>query len=306
MRREVFICSAGHSGSTLLDMMLGSHPKVESTGELIHLPMDMALNRPCACGSPMQECSVWPDVMRHMGVDPRNDPYGLNLGYVTAKVGDSKRTSLWHQFWTRPKNALKYLELRYGIGLLDSLLPNFRTGTANTLAIYDHLRHRTGKAVVVDSSKHYLRAAALYLARPQSTRIVLLVRDGRGVFFSGLKRGFGRHYSLRAWNRHYRRALALLERHVPAEHRIVVHYEDLVSNPAAELQRLCDFIGIEFSPGMLTPGAVVHHNVNGNDMKFSDVKNLKLDMGWKTQMAPGDLAYFERKAGRLNRQFGYQ
>ena len=49
-----------------------------------------------------------------------------------------------------------------------------------------------------------------------------------------------------------------------------------------------------------------HHNVNGNDMKFSDLKNLKLDIGWKTQITKGDLAYFERRAGRLNRQFGYQ
>jgi hypothetical protein len=34
MQCNVFICSAGHSGSTLLDMMLGSHFASESVGEL--------------------------------------------------------------------------------------------------------------------------------------------------------------------------------------------------------------------------------------------------------------------------------
>lgn len=306
MHRDVFICSAGHSGSTLLDMLMGSHPHVESTGELVHLPMDMALNRSCACGSSMQKCIIWPRVMRHMGVDPERDPYGLNLGYVIAKVGDKKRTSRWHRWRTRPKNGLKYFQMRYGLAPVEWLLPDFRLGIANTLAIYDYLRHITGKRVVIDSSKHYLRATALYLARPQSTRIIQLVRDGRGVFYSGLKRGFGRRSSLLGWHQHYCRAIPLLNRHVPSEHRITVHYEDLVNDPAMELRRLCDFVGLKFTAAMLSPNEVVHHNVNGNDIKFSKIEGLQLDIAWEKQMSASDLAYFERKAGRLNREFGYQ
>lgn len=305
MKRDVFICSAGHSGSTLLDMMLGSHPRCESIGELVHLPMDMATNRNCTCGEPMQACSLWPEVMRRMGVDPVADPYALNLGYVIAKVGDKRRTSPLHRLLTRPKNALKYAELRYGAGWLGSLTPAFAEGITNTQAIYEHVRTLTGKEVVVDSSKHYLRAAALYRNRPDSTRVISLVRDGRGVYYSSLKRGFGRRYALNAWNNHYRRALAVLDRHVFPEHRMTVHYEDIVEDTRKTLERVCAFLGIDFSEAMLDFRSTVHHNVNGNDMKFSLATELRLDVAWKSQLKADDLAFFEMHAGELNRRLGY-
>ena len=43
--KYIFICSAGHSGSTLLDMLIGSHGQCESLGEVVLLPMEFALNR---------------------------------------------------------------------------------------------------------------------------------------------------------------------------------------------------------------------------------------------------------------------
>jgi len=304
-QRNVFICSAGHSGSTLLDMILGSHSTSESVGELINLPMDMALNRECACGSAMRACSLWPEVMHRMNVDPVRDPYALNLGYTIAKVGDAKRTSLLHRILTRPKIAMRYYQLRFGLPFLAALTPGFSQGISNTLAVYEHVRELTGKDAIVDSSKHYVRAAALYLAQPENTRIVVLVRDGRGVFYSGLKRGYGRDFSLRAWRNHYKRALALLDVHVPESHRMLVHYEDMVTDTERTISQLCDFLGIEFEPSMLNFRAVVHHNVNGNDMKFTSTSELRLDEAWKTKLEPADRDYFEQRAGQLNRRLGY-
>lgn len=304
-QRNVFVCSAGHSGSTLLDMLLGSHSTAESLGELINLPMDMALNRGCACGNPMRDCGLWPEVMHRMGVDPVVDPYALVLGYTLAKVGDVKRTSLLHRVLTRPKIAMKYYQLRYGLPFLNPLTSGFDLGIRNTLAVYDQVRALTGKTVIVDSSKHYVRAVSLYLNQPQQTRIVLLVRDGRGVFYSGLKRGFGRDFSLRAWHNHYKRAIELLDRHVPETHRILVHYEDMVTNTAQTVSKLCDFLGMAYEPSMLDFRAVTHHNVNGNDMKFTSTSELRLDEVWKSRLEPADRDYFERRAGLLNRRLGY-
>lgn len=303
--RNVFICSAGHSGSTLLDMMLGSHSTAESVGEVIHLPMDMALNKSCACGSPMRDCSLWPEVMRRMNVDPLGDPYALNLGYALAKVGDARSTSFFRRMLTRPKIALKYYQLCYNLSFLNALTPGFTQGINNTLAVYDQVRACTGKHVIVDSTKHYVRAAAIYLAQPQTTRVVVLVRDGRGVFYSNLKRGFGRAYSLRAWYNHYRRALELLDGQVPASHRILVHYEDMVTNTELTISRLCDFLDMDFEPTMLNFHAGVHHNINGNDMKFTATSELRLDESWKTKLEPADRHYFEQRAGSLNQHLGY-
>lgn len=304
-QRNVFICSAGHSGSTLLDMMLGSHSTAESLGELINLPMDMALNRGCACGSAMHDCNLWPEVMRRMGVDPMGDPYGLNLGYALAKVGDAKRTSALHKLFTRPKIAMRYYQLRYGLPFMNALTPGFTQGISNTLAVYDHVRALTGKRVIVDSTKHYVRAVSLYLAQPDTTRVVVLVRDGRGVFYSNLKRGFGRDFSLRAWHDHYAHALALLDKLVPAQYRTLVRYEDMVTNAGSTLSKLCDFLEMEFEPSMLDFRTVTHHNVNGNDIKFKSTSELRLDETWKNMLEPADWEYFEARAGALNQRLGY-
>jgi len=243
--------------------------------------------------------------MRRMGVDPFGDPYALNLGYAIAEVGDARRTSLLHRLLTRPKFAMKYYQLRYGLSFLAALTPGLTHGISNTLAVYDHVRAVTGKRVIVDSTKHYVLAASIYLAQPERTRVVILVRDGRGVFYSGLKRGLGRDSSLRSWRDHYKRALELLDRRVPEAHRTLVYYEDMVTNTERTISKLCDFLGMGFEPSMLDFSAVTHHNVNGNNIKFTSTSELRLDEIWKTKLDPADRNYFERRAGAMNRRLGY-
>jgi len=60
----LYICGAGHSGSTLLDMLLGSHSRIASLGEVINLPMDWATNNRCTCGAPVRDCALWSAVAR--------------------------------------------------------------------------------------------------------------------------------------------------------------------------------------------------------------------------------------------------
>lgn len=56
----LFILGLGHSGSTLLGRMLGSHPDAVYMGELLRL--EKALKNPadlCSCGVRVAECPVW-------------------------------------------------------------------------------------------------------------------------------------------------------------------------------------------------------------------------------------------------------
>jgi hypothetical protein len=55
--RIVFISSSGHSGSTLLDMLISSHPEVVSVGEVVRF--SSAPNSRCACGDKAWECPFW-------------------------------------------------------------------------------------------------------------------------------------------------------------------------------------------------------------------------------------------------------
>src|SRR3954454_11799506 len=54
----------GHSGSTILDILLGSGASVESVGELVSGLEWYEAGTRCACGGPMRECPYWAEVRR--------------------------------------------------------------------------------------------------------------------------------------------------------------------------------------------------------------------------------------------------
>lgn len=303
--RQVIICSTGHSGSTMLDMVIGSHPACESLGEMTLLPMEFAMNRSCTCGYEMYTCPLWSQAARRLGIDIKNNPYSLNLGYINAINGDpqiTRRAYSWNvKFWSR----VNYFKLRYDLPLPLALTRHFTDGIKNSMRMFELVRQLTGKDIVVDSSKQHSRAVSLYLADPEHTRLIILVRDGRGVFYSIIKRGFNRRLALNAWKRYYNNLLPLINRYVPEQHVMQIRYEDFVMHTELQCNRICEFLGIIYHPQMINFTSVVHHNVNGNDMRFRQDSKMHLDEKWKSALSIADAEYFEHHAGSMNRWFGY-
>lgn len=311
MTKCLYICGAGHSGSTLLDMLLGSHSRIASLGEIINLPMDWATNNRCTCGAHVRDCDVWSNVVhefeRKDGIDVTADPYSLNLGPIYAVVGDKRVTRGGYRVRRRLKAALHYLELRSGMfGALKPVLRGIHSGLQNNLTLFDLVGERLDADYVVDSSKVYMKAVGLYKLAPERIRIILLIRDGRAVYHSMRKRGFERQFSLDTWYTHFRRALPLIERQVDQTHVLTVKYEDLATDPARELERICAFAGLEFEPTMLDFKSKVHHNVNGNDMRFSNASEIRLDESWRSKLSKEEKQYFMVRAGWLNEKLGYR
>lgn len=309
-KTHVYICSAGHSGSTLLDMLLGSHPSCESLGELSLLPMDIAMGTHCGCGSHFHDCRLWSPILseyaREHGNDVWNDPYSLNLGYMAGVNVDRRKINALYKLRWKPVLALKYAQQRFGVPLLLPLVGVYDEGIRNILDLYDRVLRHTGKSVTIDSTKRYSNAAAIHQVRPANTRLILLVRDGRGVFYSGLKRGFSKSYSLKAWFNYYNRSMPLFKGRVPPGHVHTVKYEDLVRDPAGTLAGICEFLKIDFDAHMLDFRSVVHHNVNGNKMKIGSASELRLDDAWTRELSGADYDYFLRVAGKLNKALGYE
>lgn len=64
MSRLVFVAGLTHSGSTVLDLLLGSHPRLVGLGEVVPLlrPGNAMLDEPdrvCSCGEPLETCVFW-------------------------------------------------------------------------------------------------------------------------------------------------------------------------------------------------------------------------------------------------------
>jgi Sulfotransferase family len=310
MAKYIYICSAGHSGSTLLDLLLGSHSRIESLGEISFLSHDIAVDNRCTCGSPVRECHIWRSVVKQLssrfGVDILAHPYALHIDHPKAvDLIDNKHQT--HAYLARRKLllGLHYLRLRFGVRFLDPMLRSVRTTFATNMLIYETVREVLDVDMVVDSSKSYLKALGVYLSNPAEVRIILLMRDGRGVLWSSLKRKWSRNKSVIAWTKLYERALPLLERYVHAEHLLRVRYEALATDPVREASRICSFLQVEFEPAMLNFATVPHHSINGNNMRFMRSSQIRMDTEWRDRLSPEDLRYFERRAGRLNRRLGY-
>lgn len=309
--RYVYICSAGHSGSTLLDLLIGSHSRVASLGEVTHLPKNLSLNTRCGCGQPVRSCSAWTEIVKKMSVslkiDILKDPYALNLGYIDARVvvDKSHQTPLYN-LKRRISHALEYFLLRCDKGTIISLLKRSDQALENNLLLYEKAREVFDADITVDSSKHYLKALGLYRKVPGKLRIILLVRDGRAVLYSGLKRNRSRRQTVFSWKNHYKRALLLFDRYVDPAHILLVKYERLATTPEQELNRICGFLGLDYQEKMLDFSNYTHHVTNGNTrVIFSQSSIIRPDMAWKKELQEIDLNFFEKMAGKLNRKLGY-
>lgn len=311
--KVLYICSAGRSGSTLIDLVLGSHSQCMSLGEIEHLPKNLALNTPCSCGAAACECGFWRQVAARIkatrGKDILKSPYSFQVGlYKATRVIDTKFQTATYLRKRKMVLAIKHLEyvFRSEPKLLGPLTSSFDTGVANTFDLYDAVRFVSGKSILIDSSKEYRKAIALYRRNPEGVRIVVLTRDGRGVFNSERKSGFDREASLRPWLNYYKRGLPLIERNVAGEHRFNVRYEELASKPAEVTAALCEFAGIEFDPAMLNFRDTAHHILNGNDMRMGSGA-IRFDERWRNELGADDLAYFVGEGGlSMNQRLGYQ
>ena len=306
----IYICSAGHSGSTLFDLLLGAHSRIESLGEITQLPKNLALNTKCCCGRLITQCSVWQPVIEklnnRLGINIETNPYSLNLGFIRASVViDREQQTKWRGLVRKFAFAVRYAELFVGVSAGDISKRLLLEAVKNKRFLYDAVAETTNVDWVVDSSKHYLEAVNQYKTDPENTRVILLVRDGRAVYYSGIKHGFSRSAALDAWKNTYKRALPLLEKHIYKEHLLKVRYEDLASDTSAILQKICSAVGLEFESEMLNFRDSISHITNGNNMRFASTSEIKVDAAWQRKLNKDDLDYFNKNAGYLNEKLGY-
>lgn len=99
MGKVLYIAGLGHSGSTVLDMALGCHPKMVGLGEVIKIvqapPCELASQNftkiVCSCGENMEGCDFWSGAKERLLRVPAMDinrKYELLLKYFFEKYGD--------------------------------------------------------------------------------------------------------------------------------------------------------------------------------------------------------------------------
>lgn len=278
----VQVIGSGHCGSTLVDLMLGSHPDIFSCGELRTIYRGTIKegfsNVLCMCGKQLQDCEFWSAVIS--GVPEEYCSFLYDLGV------DANLISI--------ESFLSAFEMKKHM--------DFDTYLRANEALYESISKVTGKNIIVDSSKDTFRAALLEKSKNLNIITIHVIRDGRAVYWSYKKKYKSAFKGLWLW----------LGTNVKVErykHNFTkfyrIRYEDLVQNPKTMLTPILDQLGLTFSTDMLTLKREIKHHSGGNNMRFKKDQQIRLDESWRFHLKKRDLVLFYLTALWLNWFYRY-
>lgn len=158
----------------------------------------------------------------------------------------------------------------------------------------DQKRDRASKPIVgATVHRHFVRLLRVW---PRA-RFVHLIRDPRDVARSVMGMGWaGNVWTGSAKWIHAEEEWDALRRRLPAEDWCELRYEDLIADPERELTRLCEFIGVRYSPAMLS---------YPEDTTY-EAPNAAMGSQWKKKLTPSEVALVEGRVGSLLSSRGYE
>ena len=293
----LYIAGAGHSGSSLLDYLLGAAPDIVPLGEFHRLSIAPSERR-CSCLDTIANCPYWED-LRHFHADrtatrlPSWEDLPLSLQPSTPRERMGRTLTL----------AAIVVGLRYPPRTKYSR--GYQVVVQNSWEAYESIAIRHQAYAVVDSTKNPLRLFELYRSRPSQLYAIHLVRDGRAVAASQVRRTgaswLSAVLSWRATQFKVERALGA----VKADRRLLVRYEDLCKHPEQEINRIREHIGLA-TKTRLDRIDREGHMIPGNPVLLSGITEVRRDDRWVDEIPSWAEGLFRILAGSKNRSFGYQ
>ena len=331
--RVLAITGLERSGSTILDIVLGSHPDIESVGEVANLTVNGWISREslhgialknlrvpiCTCGkrldvlyvdTPDEACPFWTSVRREWV--ERTDPDRLK-SYSELRLNFER---------TRPAFLLQqYLRLLHERRRRSA---SFRSYAGLTRAFFESIRAVSRKPVIVDSTKSPVRTFALGMIPGIDLYVVHLVRDGRGVVAS-LRKTFEKDIQAGImWDHKGRPMWKAIARWIAMnlaaewvctqlgpKRTIRLRHEDLVADPRGALERIGSLVELDLTSvaDAISSGEPMQagHNVGGNRTKKSGIITLRPDaQEWRTALSPTEQRLSWVLMGWLMRRYGYK
>jgi Sulfotransferase family len=289
----IFIAGSGHSGSTLLERILGAMPGLVNVGELYNLYRrhDAPHQERCGCGELLAECPFWSKVCQHVyGDDDWDSEHLASVRRLQRRMARQRHI---------PQLLAPSLAGR-----------SFRQDVARYgetyTTLYQGIAAAAGASCVVDASKWPPQALALSRAG-LDVRVIHLIRDARGVAYSLSKRGVRRPHAVDGVTEMmHRKTVASASGWVARQTELSVmgrcgvrevrmRYDDLVSAPGNAVERALTGLGVPYSPadlGHIGADRVMvgaSHGIAGNPGRFvSGEITLRADETWRQQMPSRD------------------
>lgn len=284
----VYIIGDNRSGSTLLDYLLSFHPEAVSVGELHNLHgyynkvgVGKRTDWKCSCGSDFTECEYWTEIIRDAKIEKSSETgifYNENKWASIIHITHRKAIS----------NLLKKSEVQ----------SQGKKVAENRWRIYEAVWKKTGKKIIIDSSKNPFEAYFLNKFKVGQFKILLLERDIRAVAYSKMTRMDGFSFELKDYlnipSTNIFKIL-LTSYKVLWRNRIVcdeieskfsevgkVLYSELSANPNDTIRNISDFLKIQYFnvPERTNEKPFISHVIHGSP-SIRSTKKIEPDIRWQ-------------------------
>ena len=247
----IYITSLGHSGSTLLDLLISAHSKIFSVGEVINV---------------------------------RNYAHMLKKKNAKSKYGNECTCcapTIWEcDFWTRVEMVIQE---QSGMSLKDLDFRDYEAANwgEQNAALFRAVAAVSGCNVIVDSSKAPKRLEHLLKADGLDVKPIHLIRPARAFIYSKIRREenpylMSLHFTRRTWQ--IRKILRSMPYHV-------CRYERLTSEPEAVIRGVMDYLDLPFEPEQMEWAGRERHNLGGNGMRRSTDSTIREDVAFKSALS---------------------
>ena len=308
----VYIIAQGHTGSTLMDCILGTHPEFISNGELMYLNWQLERTKDqkktkvetqtlCTCKKDFRSCDYWSKVF-----DEVKDKSNKNI----AEEPTSFDTAYFGEFSFKERGGFKiskenknnekkvYKGLMRGKSLEDMLKiePKIIDWLKNNWLLYESMSKVADKSVVIDSSKSFLRMLLLQKYRPKDVMVIFINRNSRGLTSSMKRRlkKMGRSEILALpyvifTKLKYRFKIRAIKKNIKDLTYLEVDYDYFVSKPSDFLGKVVQKLELknEYKKQVnesfyIDPSQ--QHLVAGNPMRYKGRQKVKYDNRWKKSL----------------------
>jgi hypothetical protein len=219
--------------------------------------------------------------------------------------------------------GLDEAELRRRFEALDPL----QAGAA-LRAFYGLYAERCGKPRWGDKTPIYVEHMREIEAALPEARFIHLIRDGRDVALSRIRRALDEPPPASRIARSWKQRIAAARKQARrSDHYTELRYEDLVAEPEPTLRHVCELIELDYDPAMLDYHRTAGERLSeiAGDLPARDGKALRPGSeriaahalatepprpdragAWREEMAPADVAAFEAEAAGLLEELGYE
>ncbi len=284
--KVLYILGTGHCGSTLLDMMLNAHPRITGLGEVENLRRYIPHGeKDLPPRAPGDWIEVRTNVLRH--------PKWRTVRRCMDRA--------WREGWEGLVPYARHPRFQDVLRWSDRAIQEWMYPW---FLLFSCALEAFGTPVLTDASKSPHRLWMMWRSGYWDLYVVHLVRDGRGVLYSYYRKYRRFHQAMIRWVLPSIEAL-FLERWLPRDRWLRIHYEDLVRNPEGTLQRIVDFVGESYEDSMLRFWEVPYLGVGGNRIRENPPRELHVDERWHSGLPRSHRMLFGLTGGWLNLMLGY-